>query len=182
MIKLAGDATRSFQFPASLETTYTYFADVPRLISLLPYMSLVGRAENGDLRVRFSSTELSSYHINVLCDVRVNLDKKAPALFIVPVDNLPPIHPEATLNSTTARGYIAIDVFFSEGEDEETAETITTVRYNLNLKGTLPTPKGLRFMPGAVLSRIAQGITNGRLKELAEGFIQNSTADFLARQ
>lgn len=178
MIKLAGEASRTFQFPANLETTITYFADVPRLIGLLPHMSLVGYAENGDLRVRFSSTELSSYHINVMCDVRVNLERENKALFIVPVDNLPAIHPEATLSSTTARGYIAIDVFFEEGEDG-TGESITLVRYNLNLRGTLPTPKGLRFMPGVVLSRVAQGITSGRLKELADGFINNSTADFL---
>ena len=178
MIKLAGEASRTFQFPANLETTITYFADVPRLIGLLPHMSLVGYAENGDLRVRFSSTELSSYHINVMCDVRVNLERENKALFIVPVDNLPAIHPEATLSSTTARGYIAIDVFFEEGEDGA-GEAITMVRYNLNLRGTLPTPKGLRFMPGVVLSRVAQGITSGRLKELADGFINNSTADFL---
>lgn len=180
MIKLAGEASRTFPFPANLETTITYFADVPRLIGLLPHMSLVGYAENGDLRVRFSSTELSSYHINVLCDVRVNLERETKALFIVPVDNLPAIHPEATLSSTTARGYIAIDVFFEEGEQNDgTGQSITMVRYHLNLRGMLPTPKGLRFMPGVVLSRVAQGITSGRLKELADGFINNSTADFL---
>lgn len=173
MIKLAGDASRSFVFPANLETTYTYFADVPRLIGLLPYMSLVGRAPNGDLRVKFSSTELGSYSINVICDVHVSQEEQTYTLHIAPVDNLPAIQPEATLSSTTARGYITIDVFFEDDGDE------TKVRYTLNLQGTLPTPKGLRFMPGAVLSRIAQSITNGRLKEVAEGFIENSIADFL---
>ena len=52
------------------------------------------------------------------------------------------------------------------------------IEYHLTIQSKLPTPKGLRFMPGRVVSGIASGITNGRMKEIASGFIKNSVNSF----
>lgn len=176
MIKIVGEASRSFVFPANLETAYEFFSDIPRLVGYLPHITLIGRAKNGDLRVRFSSTELASYTINVVCDLRVRLEPEDYSLHIEPIDNLPAIHPERTLSSATARGYMACHVYFADGD----ADGATTIRYTLDMRGKLPRPSGLRFMPAGVINRIAQNITSVRLTEIADGFIDNSTAAFRA--
>jgi hypothetical protein len=38
----------------------------------------------------------------------------------------------------------------------------------------------MRFMPGRVVDNIANGITNRRLREIIEGFLDDSLADFPA--
>lgn len=173
MIKLVGQVQRSFEFPADLETTFAYFSDVPRLIGYLPYITLEHINENGDMRVKFSSTELASYQFNVLCDFRTVLNHKDYLLEIRPLDNLPAIQPEQTMNSTTARGYFGCVARFTAAGEQ------TNIDYTIEIEGKVPRPWGLRFMPGGVINRIAKSIANGRLKEIADGFVNNSTAAFL---
>lgn len=176
MIKLIGQVKRSFEFPAELEQTFTYFSDVPRLIGYLPYITLQHQQENGDIRVRFSSTELASYQFNVICDFQVILDDATYVLEIRPVDNLPAIQPVSTANSTTARGYFACLATFTPAVSGH-----TQIDYTIEINGKVPRPKGLRFMPGAVINRVAKSIANGRLKEIADGFVENTTEAFLAQ-
>jgi hypothetical protein len=50
--------------------------------------------------------------------------------------------------------------------------------YRLELKGQLPLPKGLRFMPASAINGIANNITNSRMKEIADGFVENTRNAF----
>lgn len=173
MIKLVGQVQRSFEFPADLETAFEYFSDVPRLIGYLPYITLEHVHQNGDIRVKFSSTELASYQFNVICDFRTIIDQATYVLEIQPMDNLPAIQPEQTMSSTLARGYFGCVARFTAAGEQ------TTIDYIIEIDGKVPRPHGLRFMPGGVINRIAKSIANGRLKEIADGFVNNTTDAFL---
>jgi len=91
---------------------------------------------------------------------------------IVSVENLPPIETNVTINATTARGFYSSEAFFHEEGDE------TLVEYTLALQAKPPRPKGMRFMPRKMVDKIANNITNHRMREIAENFIESSIADF----
>lgn len=171
MIKIAGGATRSFIVPTDLATTLNFFQETHQLLNLLPHIELVSAGEEGEFRVRYATRELGSYDFVMLCDVHVTLDTAAARFTIEPVDRLPAIQPEATLNAASARGYYACSMRFNEA-----VGVGTQIDYDVHLRCNLPTPRGLRLMPGRVISRIAQSITNGRIKEIADGWNTNLMA------
>jgi hypothetical protein len=115
---------------------------------------------------------LGTYHIHVYCDVRLDGIPGDHTIRIVPVENLPPIETEVTINATTTRGFYNSEAFFIEEGDE------TRVEYTLSLQAKPPRPKGMRFMPGKMVNTIANNITNHRMREIAENFIESSIADF----
>lgn len=175
MIKIYGQASGAFPFPAGLHPTFAYFRDIAKILSFMPHLSLLGRTPSGDLRVRYSSTELGSYQINVICDIRPHVDDEQLAIRIEPIDNLPAITPESTLSSTSTRGYYSCTVSFVELEPQ-----LTSVEYSMLLEAKPPKPTGLRFMPAGVVNRIVQSITQNRIQEVANGLAENSRASYLA--
>jgi hypothetical protein len=175
MIQIAGRTSDSFVFPADQGTTYRYFSNVPRLFSLMPHISLVSVSSPTELRTLYSATELKSYHFAVYCDVQVVRDPDEMFLHIEPVDRLPAIPTEASLNSATARGYFGCQVTFFEVEIDQ-----TLVEYRLQMEAAVPRPTGLRMMPGRVIDKIAQSITGGRMEEISQAFAQQAIADYLA--
>ena len=48
----------------------------------------------------------------------------------------------------------------------------------LKMLATPPRPRGMRFMPSKMVDKIANNITNHRMREIAEYFIESSIADF----
>jgi hypothetical protein len=175
MIKISGQTTRNFTFPAPLDTAFGYYSDLNQLLAYLPYIEVVDvDLETNHFRAKYSTKELGTYEINILCDLTFEIDMANYALHVRAVDRLPVIKPRASLSSTEARGYFTCDSYFTPGETIDQ----TAVEYNLTIHSKLPRPTGLRFMPGRVVSGIASGITNGRMKEIADGFIQNSIASF----
>lgn len=171
MIMVAGQAERSFLFPADIDTAYAFYSDIGRLISYLPYIDLLHNdAENSHLRVKYSTTELSTYLINIISDIEYELDPPNYTYLIRPIDRLPAIKPQTTMNSTSARGYFTLESRFMLGNTVEE----TLIEYRLTMQARLPTPGALRFMPGRIVSSITSGITNGRIKEIIDGFITNS--------
>ena len=53
---------------------------------------------------------------------------------------------------------------------------MSSAEVEVELQADLPTPSGLRFVPGRVLDKIANNITNGRVDEIINGFIAQSIA------
>lgn len=172
VIKVAGSAHRSFIFPSRLPVAYAYFADVGRLLSYLPYICLVRAYGPDRFRLLYSSTELGVYQIRIFADVQTTLEQEGWILRIRPLNGIPPIQAQADIHSTTTHGYFTSQsVFHDEGDQ-------TRIEYHLQLQAALPTPTALRFMPGAVVDRIAKGITQKHIREIAEGFIERSTDAF----
>lgn len=56
----------------------------------------------------------------------------------------------------------------------------TRIEYTIRLKAELERPLGMRLMPKRVVNRIAQSITDGRVREIADGFIKESMDAFPA--
>jgi hypothetical protein len=173
MIKIDSTVQFSFMFPADIDTTFAYYSDMQRLARHLKYIELVDsepEAEN-EYRIYYNTVELGSYHIHVYCDIRMELDG-GKVIRLVPVENSPPIKTKVTFNATTARGYYTSEAhFFSAGDH-------TRVEYSLSLQANPPRPKGMRFMPGKVVDKIAQNITTHRIKEVADTFIDSSIDEF----
>jgi hypothetical protein len=172
MIKIAGSVHRSFTFPAELPLAFTYYSDLGRILTYLPHISLVRAYAYNQFRMLYNTTELGTYRIRIFCDLQAQLDGKGHALLIKPLDIAPPVEPEAGLRSSMAQGFYSSRSVFRDKGDK------TRVEYNLRLWANLPTPLGLRFMPGSVIGRIANNITNWRMREIADGFIERSIDAF----
>jgi hypothetical protein len=175
MINISSSVNISFMFPADWETAFAYYSDIPRLVEHLRHIDLVPSADetaDNEFRLCYHTVELGRYHIHVFCDIRVELDKRQQTIRLLPIKNFPPVKTEVSLNSTTTRGY-----YSSEGRFLPTGEQ-TRIEYILKLEAKPPRPKGMRFVPGRIVDTVAQNITTNRMKEIAEGFIENSVQSF----
>jgi hypothetical protein len=172
MIKIAGAIRRSFIFPAELPVAFAYYADLSRIFNYLPHILLVRAYGHDRFRMLYSTTELATYHIRIFCDLRATLDGNDQTLNISPLDDVAPVNGQAGLRSATTQGYYRSRSVFHENGRE------TRIDYSLQLRADLPTPLGLRFMPGSVVNRIAKNITSWRMREIADGFIQRSIDAF----
>ena len=162
-------------FPADRATTFAYYSDMHRLVKHLKYIELVDPEERNsdhEFRLYYSTVELGSYHIHVYSDVRLDVNGSQHIIRLVPIKNLPPIKTKVTISSTTSRGYYSSEARFIEAGEQ------TRVEYTLSMKAKPPRPKGMRFMPGRMVDKIAQNITNHRIKEIAEEFIASSIDAF----
>jgi hypothetical protein len=172
MIKIAGSFRRSFIFPAELPVAFAFYADLGRILNYLPHILLVRSYGHDRFRMLYCTTELATYRIRLFCDLRATLDGNGRTLEISPLDDIPPVRGQAGLRSATTQGYYrSRSVFHENGHD-------TRIDYSLQLQADLPTPLGLRFMPGSVVNRIAKNITNWRMREIADGFIERSIDAF----
>lgn len=172
MIKIAAKARFSFMFPADRKTAFEFYSDMNRMADYLKHIELVDSDSASEFRLYYNTVELGTYHIHVYCDVRMDSRSDNYSISIVSVENLPPIETDVTINATTTRGFYSSEAFFHEEGDE------TRVEYTLSLQATPPRPKGMRFMPRKMVDKIANNITNHRMREIAENFIESSIADF----
>jgi hypothetical protein len=171
VIKVVGSARRSFVFPAELPVAYAYYGDVGRILNYLPHICLVRAYKPDRFRMLYNTTELGTYHVRIYADVQTTLEK-GWVIRIHPLDGMAPVQARAGLNSSTAQGYFySKSAFFDDGQQ-------TRVEYSLQLRAELPTPLGLRFMPGVMVDGIARSITHMRIREITDGFIERSTSAF----
>lgn len=173
MLKINGTARLSFTFPADCKTTFIYFSDMHRLVSHLRYIDLVAEYPDQQYRLYYQSSELNAYSIHVLCDVAIDISNKYNSIRVYPVERPEPTENRATMQSTYGLGFYSSEAhFFDVGGDQ------TRIEYKLTLHADLPRPSSMRLMPHRVVDKIAQGITNKRIREIAEGFITDSIAAF----
>lgn len=173
MITLAGSSHLSFQFPAELPIAFDYFGHIRRTLALLPHIQL--QAEYGPMqyRMQYATLELGLYQVRLVCDIQVKLDEAEKLLCIEPFEGWPPVKAAATLNTLTAPGYYRSRSHFTPLE-----AGLTQIDYQLKLDAALPTPLLARIMPTPVLNSIAHNIANGRIHEIAQGYIQRSIEDY----
>jgi hypothetical protein len=174
MIKVSGSARRVFTFPADLPTAYAYYSDVGRVLGYLPHIILVRAFSYDQFRMLYSTTELGVYHIHIYCDLQTRLIAHGgnKMIRIGPLVGVPPVKTESSFNSSTAQGvYSSLSVFRAAGGE-------TQVEYSMSLEARLPTPGGLRVMPGAVVDVIAASLAHTRLREIVDGFVECSIEAF----
>lgn len=171
MIRVAGSVHRSFVFPAELPLAYAYYADIGRVLSYLPHICLARTYGPDRLRLLYHSTELGIYRIRIFADVQTLLEDGC-VLHVRPLDRLPPVQPQSRAHSATAQGFFTSQSTFHDMGNQ------TRIEYKLRLRADLPTPLGLRVMPGLVVGGIARSITNIRIREIVEGFVDRSIDAF----
>lgn len=173
MLKINGSARLSFTFPADCQTTFIYFSNMHRLVSHLRYIALVEEYPDQQYRLLYQSSELNAYDIHVHCDVALDTSDQYNTIRVYPIVLHNQAEPRATMQSTYGQGSYSSEArFFDVGGDQ------TRIEYTLSLHADLLRPSSMRLMPGRVVDKIAQGITNKRIREIAEGFITDSIAAF----
>jgi hypothetical protein len=174
MIKLNGAAQREFRFAADVNTVIQYFGVLSQMIQHLPHIEIVEEYGPNQVRVCYSTLELGAYTINIITDLECEVDEDNLSIIIRPLSGREPVKGEASLNETTAYGYFT-SVAYLEDIGEE-----THIDFRLKMAANLPRPRGLRMMPGRVVNRIANSISQGRVNEIIEGFIENAINSFPA--
>lgn len=175
MIKIASSVKIAFMFPADIDTAFTYYSDIPKMVGHLRHIDLAPTetAQENEFRLWYHTTELGRYHIHVFCDVRLELDTKNHIIYLNPMQGFPPVETKVTLNSTTTRGY-----YSSEGRFFAAGQSNTRIEYTLQLKATPPKPKGMQLIPNKIVDSVAQNITTTRMREIADSFIESSVQEF----
>lgn len=172
MIKLNGSAQREFDFFSDTETAMRFFGVLSSMIQYLPHIELVESYSPTQVRVCYSTLELGAYTINIITDLELITDSEGLAIFIRPLKGKDPVEEEATLNTTIGYGYFTSAAYFDDMGDR------THIDFRLKMAANLPRPRGLRMMPGRVVNRIATSISQGRVNEIMEGFMENAMASF----
>lgn len=172
MIKIDSAVKFSFLFPADRQTAFHYYSDLYRLVSHLKYISITDAGPDQEYRLYYNTVELGTYHIHVYADVRMVINPADFSIKLLPIKRDPPVETAVTLSATTTRGYYTSQAFFHEAGEE------TRIEYQLTMRARPPRPKGMRFMPKRMVDKIAQNITNSRVKEIAQYFIQSSVDAF----
>jgi hypothetical protein len=175
MIKIASSVKIAFMFPADIDTAFTYYSDIPRMVGHLKHIDLAPTEStpNDEFRLWYHTTKLGRSHVHVYCGVRLELDYKNRIIFLQPMEGFPPVQTKVTVNSTTTRGY-----YSSEGRFLVAGPDSTRIEYTLQLQATPPKPKGMQIVPGRIVDAVAQNITSTRMKEIAESFIDKSVQEF----
>lgn len=172
MIKLQGATKREFNFPADPQTAIRFFSDFQRIALFLPHITVAAVYAPNALRMHYQSVEMGAYTINLFADVQSIVNIENGIIHIHPLKGKTPVDSEATLNTSTCYGGFASKAIFFEDGDE------SFIEYHLKLAAKLPRPRGLRMMPGRVVNRIAKSISEGRVREIADGFMTNALAAF----
>lgn len=172
MIKLQGATKREFHFPADPSTAVQFFSDFQRIALFLPHITVTTVYAHNALRVHYQSVEMGAYTINLFADVQSVVDSENGVIHIQPLKGKLPVVSEATLNTSTCYGGFASKALFHADGDK------SFIEYHLKLGAQLPRPRGLRMMPGRVVNRIAKSISEGRVREIADGFMTNALAAF----
>lgn len=177
MLTVTGSVDRTFEFPADPKTTVTYYHNLKRLVAYLPHITLLHAYHDNHISLKYEAEELQAYTIIIYCDLHARIDADTNHLLIRPVRPENPVPAEATLSATQGQGLFAMETKFTA-----IAAELTRIDYTLQLQAKLPRPRGMRLMPRRIVNRITDQITNGRVLEIADGFITQSIAAFPAWQ
>ena len=171
-IRVAGQTERAFTFPSNLFTAYDYYTHPTQLLEHLPYITVVKTYSQDCFQVMYERVELGSYRIRILADVRFLFDHARRTIQVTPLKGKSPAKAKAGLNISTAPGIFSSRSSFYPEDDQ------TQIIYQVQLHANLPAPLALRLMPGMVIDGIANQITNYRIREIADGFIERSIEAF----
>lgn len=173
MIEVEAKTRRVFLFPASVSLALTYYSNFRRITPFLTHISLVHEYEDGRYRVLYSTVEMAAYEVRIFADVEMELNRPTQTLTIRPFMNTTPVKTKSSLRRMTAQGNYGSHSIFRQAGDNR-----CEIEYVMELSARVPRPTGLKFVPDSALSRIADNITNHRMEEIVDGFIEKSLLAF----
>ncbi len=172
MITISGTKTLTFTLPTDIDTAFSYFMDLRRVIGFLPRIEFVKAFDDNFMRMCYVSRELNAYDIKIYCDALTEIDPANYAIRIHPQIGPKPAKPKASFHTASTQGiYKSESYFFAEGKNE------TRLEYHINLMAELPKPWALKMVPDGFMNSIAGSISRHRIHEIANGFIEQSLAD-----
>jgi hypothetical protein len=172
MIPINCTIRRAYFFPADRVTAFDYYSNLARILSFLPHICLVQPYSDYQFRMLYSTLELKAYRIRIFADIEADLEADNWSLRVTPMEGTLRVQPKAGVNWAVAQGH-----FFSCHQFQDAGEE-TRVEYELSLHANLPTPLGMRFMPGRTVDKIAENITKSRMQEISDGFVRRSIEAF----
>ena len=172
MVNISGSVQRSFLFPADIDTALNYYSNLHRTFSFIDHISIMHHHGDEEYRMVYHATELGIYRVRIFCDIRAEVDCHQSELRVHSLDHYPPMSSKAGIYSLSSQGsYNSRSIFKANGDQTE-------IKYDLQLNASLPIPIGLRFMPEQVIGQIANNITQWRITQIAENFIDRSLRAF----
>ena len=173
MINIGGSVHRSFVFPADTQTAFRYYANMRHTLNMIPHISIHEHWDEHKYRMLYSTTELGIYRVRIFCNIQTQLDQDRGVMHVYPLEEGTVIKSKVGVYSLSAQGeYSSTSTFYEIDAGK------TEIDYRLNLHAQLPIPLGLRLMPSRLLNEIAQSITQWRIEEIANGFIERSMSAF----
>ena len=174
MINITGSITRTFILPSPPAPTLLFFNDIHRVIDFIPNITLIETYSENKIRVCYESQELGSYTIRIYADLTFdyNWDDYVLHVHTIKIPTAVPVEQIATMRETTGQGLFEIEVNLFDLDGQ------TRIEFTNRLQAKLLRPKGMRLMPKRVINRIAQGITENRNREIADGFIKNAIENY----
>lgn len=171
MITISGATKLTFTLPTDIDTAFTYFADLRRVIGFLPRIQFVEAFGDNFLRLCYANRELNAYDVKIYCDALTEIDYANYVIRISPQSGPKPIKPQTTFHAVATMGtYQSESYFFAEGAR-------TRLEYHIQLHAELPKPWALKMVPDTFMNSIAGNISRHRIHEIADGFIERSLAD-----
>ncbi len=169
MIDIEASFQRTYLFPADTPSCFAYFSNSGQILNYLPHISIIHTYLPDQYRVSYHATEMGIYRILVICDLQIFSDVVEKVLTVRPLkDQTPKVQPNVGLYSLTGQGlYHSTSVFHPDGDK-------TLIDFSLQLEASLPVPFGLKLMPDSLLSTIASEITQWRIREIGDGFMQRA--------
>jgi hypothetical protein len=122
--------------------------------------------------MRYETVEMGIYQVKMDCDLEASLDRIKNILEIRPLQGCTPISTHTGIHSLAGQGYFASQSVFRVSGME------TAIDYRLHIEASLPIPLALRLVPLFATNRLARIITQRRMVEIADGFIENSIRAF----
>lgn len=168
MISIAVSAQRLFTFPADLATTTSYFRDFGHTLGYLPHLRLVKTYARDQYRILYSTTEAGIYRVAFYCDIQAQFDEARQTLRVTPLAGIPPVPPEATLNSLTGQGYYRSQSVF------QPAGPHTRIKYEVEIKARVAKRLEWKLIPDSVVTRAVEDVVQRRLQEIADAFMVRS--------
>lgn len=170
MIQITGQARRYYTFPADPDSAFIFFQDFERVIEALPHIERIRDFPENPLpnacRLRYHSTELGMYGVNIYCDLYTHSDAQNRCLYVHPLeDGVVAVESEVSWYSISAQGiFSSISRFDPQGDH-------TRIDYSLSLRASIPVPRALRPIPRSALQGIANNIVARRIEYIADGFM-----------
>lgn len=162
----------TFMLPTDIGTAFRFYEDMQRIVNFLPRIEFIKAFDDKHLRMCYTSKELNAYQIRIYCDVFTKLDPQNYTIHVDPKPHKLPVKPSASFNAASTYGsYSSQSYFYPEGATE------TRLEYYLTLAAELPKPWALKMMPDTIMNSIAGSITNYRIHEIANGFIEKSLTE-----
>lgn len=176
MINVSGKAKLTFTLPTDIETAFSFYQDIYRILPYLPRIQFIKSFSPVHLRLCYLSRELNAYDVRIFCDVLAKADPEAYVIRLIPENGAEPVISKSGFNSTVAHGrYQSESYFYAEGEQ-------TRLEYWIELAAELPKPWAVKIIPDSVMSNVAKSIASYRIQEIANGFIKQSAAAMVTWQ